>query len=508
MEKQTQIPDFQDFQKRVVEAEKKITAVQNSRYALKLHLMPPVGWLNDPNGLCEKDGLYHIFFQYSPFDAAGGDKFWGHFQTRDFIRYEYTGAPLAPDLPIDRDGVYSGCALVDDGIIRLYYTGNVRDEDTDGIMEGREANTVYVETTDGVAMSPKKCLMTNADYPSFVTCHVRDPKVWKENGVYYMVQGAWSKDYKGHVLIFTSENGTDWRYSHSLTTEETFGYMWECPTLFALNGKQALSVSPQGVESEEFRYQNIYQSGYFLLDGDFRGEYAFSDFYEWDMGFDFYAPQIFEDEKGRQILIGWMGIPDADYTNPTLTDGWQHTLTLPRELNLSPDEKRILQSPLKELERLRKKTISPAEQLTDKTVYQDLSLYELLLDNITASLSLTIADDLHLDWDEAAGVFSLSFTGSAGYGRTIRKAKLDKLDNLQIFVDSSAIEVYLNKGELVFSSRFYPKSARHDLLIRSGALSARNGGSSAGDGSLSARGGDCSRTLWELSPITTTYDNQ
>ena len=489
----TQTHEFQNFQARIAEAEKNIRAVQSSRYALKLHLMPPVGWLNDPNGLCEKDGLYHIFFQYSPFDAAGGDKFWGHYQTRDFIRYEYTGAPLAPDLPIDRDGVYSGCALVDDGVMKLYYTGNVRDENTDGIMEGREANTVYVETKDGIAMSPKKCLMTNADYPSFVTCHVRDPKVWKEDGVYYMVQGAWSKDYKGYVLIFTSENGTDWRYRNFLTTKETFGYMWECPSLFSLNGKQVLSVSPQGVESEEFRYQNIYQSGYFLFDGDFRGEYSLNNFYEWDMGFDFYAPQIFEDEKGRQILIGWMGIPDADYTNPTLTDGWQHTLTFPRELRLSSDGARILQSPLKELENLRKKQVLPTKQSDGKTLYEGLSLYELLVDHITASLSLTIADDLHLDWDEAAGIFTLSFTGSAGYGRTTRKAKLDKLDNLQVFVDSSAIEVYLNKGELVFSSRFYPKSPCHDLWLQDGGF---------------AISGGCSQTLWELSPITTTYDNK
>lgn len=485
--------EFQDYQKRVLEAEKNIPAIQNSRYALKLHLMPPVGWMNDPNGLCEKDGLYHIFFQYSPFDAAGGEKFWGHFQTRDFIRYEYTGAPLAPDHPFDRSGVYSGCALSDGDVMKLYYTGNVRYEGTDGIMEGREANTVYVETKDGIAMSPKKCLMGNADYPSFVTCHVRDPKVWKEDGIYYMIQGAWSKDYKGHVLIFTSENGTDFSYSHFLTTKEPFGYMWECPALFSLDGRQILSISPQGVKSEEFQYQNIYQSGYFLIDGDFKGDYALHDFTEWDMGFDFYAPQIFEDEQGRQILIGWMGIPDANYTNPTLADGWQHTLTFPRELRLSPDGRRILQRPVPELELLRQAVISPATQSAGETLYQELSLYELLIEHITDSLSLTIADDLHLDWDKTAGIFSLSFTGSAGYGRTIRKARLRQLDELRIFADSSAVEVYLNAGELVFSSRFYPKASRHDLLLWERKESGKNE--------------VLTRTLWALSPITTIYTN-
>ena len=40
-----------------------------------------------------------------------------------------------------------------------------------------------------------------------------------------------------------------------------------------------------------------------------------------DRGFDFYAPQTFEDETGRRILIGWMGIPDAPYENPTAERG-------------------------------------------------------------------------------------------------------------------------------------------------------------------------------------------
>jgi len=475
------------YQAKIKEAEKIFLSVQQSRYALKLHMMPPVGWLNDPNGLCEKEGIYHIFFQYSPFDAEGGEKFWGHMQTPDFIHYEYTGAPLAPDLPIDRDGVFSGSALVENGMIRLYYTGNVEDPGSEGIMEGRDANTIYVETEDGIAVSSKKLLMTNEDYPGFVTRHVRDPKVWKENDVYYMVQGAWSKDYKGHVLIFTSKDGMDWSYSHDLTTAETFGYMWECPTIFSIGGSHFLSISPQGLQHEEFRYQNVYQAGYFLIDGDFMGKYQLKNFQEWDMGFDFYAPQIFEDEKGRQILIGWMGIPDADYSNPTIDDNWQHALTLPRELTLSDDGKQILQSPLSELESLRKVQLLPDQHHLGEILYQNMGIYELFLENMSSSLFMTVADDLHLNWKEETGIFSLSFTGKAGYGRTERKVKLKKLENIRIFVDSSAIEVYLNKGAIVFSSRFYPKEKSHDLLIQCK---------------------ECTQKLWELSPITTTYHNR
>ena len=61
------------WQERIRTAEER--AQEESRqdgWRLRHHLMPPVGWLNDPNGLCQKDGVYHIYFQYSPFDAEGG----------------------------------------------------------------------------------------------------------------------------------------------------------------------------------------------------------------------------------------------------------------------------------------------------------------------------------------------------------------------------------------------------------------------------------------------------
>ena len=106
--------------------------------------------------------------------------------------------------------------------------------------------------------------------------------------------------------------------------------MWECPDYVEQDGKKFLSVSPQGLKREEFRFQNIYQSGYFPVKED--GSVDERDFREWDMGFDFYAPQTFTDNSGRRLLIGWMGMPDAEeeYTNKTIDEGWQLCLTVPR----------------------------------------------------------------------------------------------------------------------------------------------------------------------------------
>ena len=152
-----------------------------TQFREKLHLMPPVGWLNDPNGLCQMDGVFHAFFQYSPFNAEGGVKMWGHYTSTNLIDWEYKGVSLYPDQPFDCHGVYSGSAFLEDGTMYLYYTGNVKleDGDFDYINTGREANTVLVTTKDGIHFSSKKELLRNSDYPSDLTCHVRDPNVWK-----------------------------------------------------------------------------------------------------------------------------------------------------------------------------------------------------------------------------------------------------------------------------------------------------------------------------------------
>lgn len=83
-----------------------------SRFRPKLHVSPPTGWLNDPNSLCQINGIYHVFYQFSPFDPEGGLKFWGHCTSRDLLHWDFAGVPLLPDQPGDCHGAYSGSALM------------------------------------------------------------------------------------------------------------------------------------------------------------------------------------------------------------------------------------------------------------------------------------------------------------------------------------------------------------------------------------------------------------
>lgn len=437
-------------------------------WRLKFHIMPPVGWLNDPNGLCFFKGKYYVFFQYSPFSPEGGMKCWGLTTSKDLVNWEYEGVSLCPDETFDVHGVYSGSALVEDDVMTLFYTGNVKKiGDYNYITNGREGNTVSVETRDGIHFEQKQLLMTNSDYGDELTCHVRDPKVWKEDGRYYMVQGARTKDDKGEILLFESEDKRNWKRIQVLAGDSVLGYMWECPDLFLLDGKRVLCFSPQGVEGEGDQYQNIYQSGYCFLDGDFRGEYKLSGFTELDRGFDYYAPQSFMAPDGRRVQIGWMGLPDIDgiYENPTVSRGWQHAMTLPRELKIV--DGRLYQVPVRELELLRQE--EQEFEVSGGKVIEAEDVFELWFEQKETSqgFQLQMGDSLLIRYLSEEERFELKFLDQAGAGRTSRRTELKEFKNLHMFVDTSSVEIFLNDGAEVFTTRFYPKSMKFHLEFQS-----------------------------------------
>ena len=435
------------------------------RFRQKIHLQPPVGWLNDPNGLCQFNGVYHAFFQYSPFNAEGGVKMWGHCTSKDMVEWEYQGTALYPDQPFDCHGVYSGSAFIEDGVMYLYYTGNVKledREDYDYVNTGREANTILVTSKDGITFGHKQELMKNADYPSDLTLHVRDPKVWKDGELYYMIQGARTKEDTGQALIFRSKDRINWILHNRVSTKEPFGYMWECPDYFETGGRKILSASVQGLAGGVWEERNVYQSGYFLVDGDILDECRLSEYRLWDYGFDYYAPQSFETGDGRRIQIGWMGMPDCEeYTNPTIKDGWQHCFTFPREIYVEGGT--IRQRPVRELEEREYPLQNGQKQLGKEPFHiEGYEVYDLTVRGIRENcFRAVLGEELVLEYRD--GRFEMRFTDqdkeSASAGRGLRYVDLEQLEDLRILTDISSVEVFINGGEYVFSTRYYPKKA-------------------------------------------------
>ena len=464
------------FLKAKEELERMKRTVGNCPFRTRYHIMPPVGWLNDPNGLCQFQGVFHAYFQYSPLNVHGGGGYWGHCTSKDLLHWTYGEPVLTADSPEDESGVYSGSALIEDGKMFLFYTGNVkRPGNYDYIDEGRISSQLMVSSPDGFHMSDKEKLLGMEDYPRNITAHVRDPKVWKEDDRYYMVLGARARGWddkgvrqdKGGILLYTSKDRKNWKLDRVVVPDHPFGYMWECPDIFTLDGQKILSFCPQGLKREEERFQNRYQSGY-----SFWGkEKEIKDtFREWDMGFDFYAPQSFLAEDGRRILIGWCGMPDMEriHRNLSVKNGWQHCLTLPAQLTLR--EGRIYRMPVKELDELPWKE----ETFSGKT-------YRWGKQTVRLSISEIGGGDQKIRIGREGNALTVTTRGNrtelsfldkkkepspCGGGRGVRIGRTVKdTDQLLMLIDSSIVELYLNEGETVFTTRIYLEEQEREMEI-------------------------------------------
>ena len=431
----------------------------------EFHLSPKVGWMNDPNGFSYYKDKFHLFYQYYPYDSQWGPMHWGHAVSDDLLHWEYLPAAIAPDMPYDYVGCFSGSAItLPDGKQLFMYTSVRKEAQPDGGV--RDIQTQSLAVGDGMDYEKdvRNPILTAEDMPENSSpFDFRDPKMWKcEDGTYRcVIVNDRADGTGGHILLYRSEDGFNWEFeSVMLSNDGRFGKMWECPDFFSLEGQEVLSVSPQGLTREEFRFQNIYQSGYFILKD---GKPEEKDFREWDYGFDFYAPQTFQDGKGRRILIGWMGMPDADeeYVNPTAqSEGWQHCLTVPREVTYKNGM--LYQYPVKELNGLRENGTSISGSSVELPVNGPFDL-DIQVKGDQGKVSL--GENLFLEYQGGDVILTLSET--AGAGRKVRKAHVPsgKVESLRILADTTAVEIYVNGGEVVFSTRYYPETQAQAVKV-------------------------------------------
>ena len=205
------------------------------------HLCSRVGWMNDPNGFCYYNGMYHLFYQYYPYESKWGPMHWGHAVSKDLLHWEYLPAALAPDEIYDRDGCFSGSAItLPDGRQLLMYTGVVKERQANG--GSNEVQTQCLAVGDGVdyVKYEKNPVLDEKDIPEGGSrFDFRDPKMWREeDGTYRCIIGNRPADGSGQILLFESPDGFAWHYKKVLAANHNrFGKMWECPDFFPLDGK-------------------------------------------------------------------------------------------------------------------------------------------------------------------------------------------------------------------------------------------------------------------------------
>lgn len=441
----------------------RLKQVSSSPFRQTYHLMADIGWISDPNGLCLHNGTIHIFHQYTPAKDLKLWKSWGHWTTKDWKTFQDEGCLMTPDSWMDKDGCYSGSGYSKDGILHLFYTGNVLEEgDHDYIYEGRGHYVCHLQSEDGLHFSSKQCLLKNEDYPSSMSCHVRDPKVSDVQNKTILTLGARTKNDEGCALIFAvnPKDPTHLSFLQEIHSKTPFGYMWECPDLFELDGHLLLLACPQGLETKEHQFENIYQNGIFTLDGSLQeGTLKATHFQELDQGFDFYAPQTMVDHLNRRILIGWMGMPDAPYDYPEKKDQWIHCLTLPRELKWKNN--RVFQYPIQEVYNLLE-DIHPVQLEPGKVQPLKSPVFYLDLNIENNPFVLNLRQDAQIQWD--GKTLTLSFQESGAY-RTTRHIDTAHIDRLEIFSDQSSLEIFINQGEFALTSRVYDD--KKSLILQS-----------------------------------------
>ncbi|MDR0139229.1 sucrose-6-phosphate hydrolase [Metabacillus idriensis] len=445
--------------------------VSSSPWRQSFHIQPDTGLLNDPNGFSFFKGEYHLFYQWFPFGPVHGMKHWYHMKSSDLVHWEDAGLALEPESYFESHGVFSGSGLAHEEKLYLFYTGNTRDDDW--------IRTPYqcmaVMDKNGEISKSKDAVIKGS--PKGYTEHFRDPKLWKAGNFFYAVIGAQRENLTGTALLYRSESLDEWELIGELQTDlKEFGFMWECPDYFEIGDHGIFLFSPQGLEADGDLYNNIYQSGYMAgskLNLE-TGVFTHGPFLELDRGFDFYAPQTMLAPDGRRILIGWMGLPEVEDT--AAEGGWSHCLTIPRELSFLNGK--LLQKPVKELESLRGAKAEIKDVLADDhKEYLSFTgkAYEMILEFENKS-AVEFGVELRTRHNEKTVVkytnkekkviLDRSLSGApAGveYG-TVRKTRLESHRiKFHIFVDVSSVEVFVNDGEEVFTSRIYPSSGSEGI---------------------------------------------
>ncbi|WP_432419172.1 sucrose-6-phosphate hydrolase [Ligilactobacillus acidipiscis] len=436
---------------------------QNSDFYPKYHISPSSGLLNDPNGFSFFNNQWHVFHQFYPFGPVHGLKSWNHLISNDLVHWENKGVALYPDNKYDNYGVYSGSAIPFKDYLFLMYTGNSRDK--------RWNRTPYqlgcILDRNGAVQKLSKPLI---EKPTIFTEHFRDPQIIKHNNEYFALIGAQKKANKqGEISFFKSQDLINWSYIGVINFKNKLSnYMIECPNLIFINNQPLLIYCPQGakVALNSNIYPNVFVIGksFNFSSGYFDSENKPQPI---DMGFDNYATQAFTAPNGKSYSISWAGLPEIEY--PTDKENWAHCLSVVKELSIK--DNRLIQRPVSTLKKLRYNEVDSSSKVewNKSLAYNTNNQYELKLHiaaNQADSLFLTASKNLQkkiiVNFNTGRNAYlsvdrsKIAYPFAQDYGtkRSISLPANHTLD-LDIFVDHSICEIFVNGGQQVLTLRFF-----------------------------------------------------
>lgn len=439
--------------------------VLKKKYRPLYHISAPVGWLNSPAGFAYFKRRYHIFYQYHPYNGAWGNMHWGQAISNNLVDWVHYPPAVLPKDFYDRSGCFAGSAIIHNDYLTLFYTG---------VAETKNVTT----QTQNLAISGDGIIFQKYLYNPIIRkapidTTERNPKVWRVRNRWFMILGSGSRSKDGQLNLYTSPDMFHWSFNKTIARSYgDMGYMWENPDFFEMDGQYVLIVSVQGIQADNFRFRNLCQTGYVVGNFNYQSlhfenlELSMATFNELDYGHDFYAAQTMQAYDGRRLLVAWLGMWESELVESR--EGWASMLTIVRELRLSP-QSRLLMTPAKEMADLRTEILEEAWYSPGEAFYAGTKAFEMAVNATTSWYDVAVTFEWHgekqftVAYSAERGRMSIDRGGIDG----VRKADWSPEGHIywRIFVDSSSVEVFCGEGEVVFSSRIYPKKG---ITIRIG----------------------------------------
>lgn len=438
------------------------------------HHTPVYGWMNDPNGMFYKDGVYHLYFQYNPYGSVWGNMHWGHSTSTDLMHWKFEGCAIVPDA---WGAIFSGSCVVDH-------------ENTAGF--GKEAVVAFYTSAKSTpwgdiqmqsmaySLDNGKTFTKYEGNPILTSSEkdFRDPKVfWYAPGKHWVMILAVGQ----HMEIYSSVNLKEWKKESEFgAMQGAHGGVWECPDL--------VEIPVEGTREKKWvLICNLNPGGpfggsaaqYFV--GSFDGKKFVNESptqTKWmDWGKDNYATVTWNNAPdGRCIALGWMS--NWQYANNVPTRQYRSANTLARDLTLYREgqELYLKSTPSSEVKKARGKKVSiPSFKVSEK--HEMVNLFEekqgayeveIVIQNAGASkIAFSLLNDkgekvsMYYDLNRKQFVMDRSESGKVDFSKdfpavTVAPVNVDKELTLRLFVDRSSIEAFGEDGKFVMTNLVFP----------------------------------------------------
>ena len=416
------------------------------------HHTPTYGWMNDPNGMFYKDGVWHLYFQYNPYGSQWENMTWGHSTSRDLIHWE------AQPLAIEADwlgAIFSGSCVTNGNDVVAFYTSAGQ----------HQAQSMAVSKDGGKTFekfSGNPVLTSNV--PDF-----RDPKAfWNEDAkIWNLILAAGQE-----MRIYSSRDLKEWKYESSFGSEYgNHGGVWECPDLFKINNKWVLlcNINPGGPFGGS-------ATQYFV--GNFDGHKftceSMPKVTKWmDYGKDHYATVSFYNApENRRVVLAWMS--NWQYANEVPTKQFRSANSIPRDLGIFTfgEETYVSVVPSKEMLAVRgakaKKPTEACEIVVDMKSSADITL------------SNAMGEQVVMRYDAQKQTFSMDRmkSGDASFSEAFpvvtTAPTYGSIRQLRIFIDKCSIEAFDSDGKMAMTNLVFPSVPYDNVKVKGGKATIYN----------------------------------